>query len=202
MSLGLQFQLKDDATPAFQRLAAAVRTQPTVRAAMGQAIGKKLRDNFRRLDRERANPVGGRRSHFYGRAVKAVQQPVVTADGVSVSIVQAGLAQRFFGGTIVAGQNGSGKKFLTLPVHPEAYNQRARDIAGLEFIPLDGGRRAILARPNPDSPTGIGEVFYALVRRVHQEADPEVLPSDADLQSAAVAAGEAQLATLIDRNRA
>lgn len=195
MSIAIHLKIKDDATPAFQRLAAAVQRAPSVRAAMGEAIAGKLRHNFRRLDRTRTNKLGGTRTGFYGRAVKAVQQPALTPGGVSVSIVQQGIAQRFFGGEITPKSG----KYLTLPVHPLAYGKRAREFSDLQFIALDGGRRAILVRPNDASPNGIGEIFYALVRRVHQQPDPSVLPTDEELNTAALTAGDEHLANLIAR---
>ncbi len=87
----------------------------------------------------------------------------------------------------------------TLPVHPLAYGHRAREFGDLEFVPLDEGRRAMLVRPNESSPNGIGEVFYLLVRRVTQQADPSVMPTDAELRDEAFQAGDNYLQTLIAR---
>ncbi len=187
-------QMKDLATPGLQRLAAAVQ-RPDVRKVMGRAIGNRLRRHFSRLDGERANKLGGTRTHFYGQARRGVQQPDLTSDGLKVAINNVGIAQRYFGGTITP----RNAKWLTLPVHPQAYGHRAREFGDLQFVPLEDGRRAMLMRPNPDSPTGIGEVFFLLVRRVHQEPDPSVLPTSDELQGDAYNAGEDYLKTLIER---
>ncbi len=198
MPLAFTIDLRDTATPALQRLGEAVQ-RPAIRKVMGRAVANSLSRHLRSLDRSRANQLGGARSHFYAEAASSVSQPeLVGGDAVKVSITHRGLAQRYYGGDIVAGQNGSGKKFLTLPVHPAAYGHRAREFADLQLIPTRRG--AILAKPNKASPNGIGEVFYALVRRVHQEPDPTVLPPEAELKSAALAAGEAHLATLNARS--
>ena len=44
-----------------------------------------------------------------------------------------------------------------------------------------------------------GQVFYWLVKHVHQEADLTVLPTDDELQTAAVDAGEEFLKRMLER---
>lgn len=173
--------------------------RPDVRRVMGRAIATTLRKHFTKLDRERPNKLGGKRSHFYGQVRRSVQQPqLYGGDGVMVSINHVGIAQRYFGGVIVAGQNGSGKKFLTLPVHPEAYNRRAGEVGDLEPI-FFNDNYGILAKPNDESKNGIGEVYYRLVRRVNQKPDPTVLPDDDVIEVEAFTAGEEHIRTLIAR---
>lgn len=200
MSLGLQLQLKDDATPAFRRLTAGIQ-RPGVREAMGQAIGGKLRTHLRRLDRERRNKLGGRRTNFYGRAVKAVQKPVVLPNGVSVSINHQGLAQRYFGGDIEP----VNKDWLTIPARAEAYGMPAGEFSDLKFVKFRSDLAALVQRDQSNLATREedgGGIFYWLVKRVHQEADPSVIPTDQELTAAAVAAGSGQLDTLINRGKA
>ncbi len=186
--------VEDQATPMFQRLGAAVQ-RPDIRRVMGRAIATRLRKHFSQLDAERPNKLGGTRTHFYGQARRGVQQPDLTGDGVKVAINNVGIAQRYFGGDITP----KVAKWLTLPVHPEAYGHRAREFGDLDFVPLDGQRRAMLVRSSPDSPSGIGEVFFLLVKRVHQEPDPTVLPSSEDLQGEALQAGDSHLNLLKER---
>jgi hypothetical protein len=188
--------IADRASPSFQRLAAAVQ-RPDVRKVMGRAIVGTLRKHFTRLDAERPNKLGGARTHFYGQVRRSVQQPELAGgDGVKVSINHVGIAQRYFGGEIVP----KAAKWLTLPVHPEAYGHRAREFSDLDFVPLEG-RRAMLVRSNPESPTNIGEVFFLLVKRVIQRADPTVLPSDEQVTADAVNAGEDYINLLIARTQ-
>lgn len=185
--------------PPLLRLSQGVQ-RPDIRRVMGRAVATALRKNFTDLDRKRPNQLGGTRTHFWGQVRRSVQQPeLIGGDGVKIAINHVGIAQRYFGGDIEAGQNGSGKKFLTLPVAAEAYGHRAREFDDLEFIPSEDGTRAILARHNDASVGSIGEVLYVLVRRVHQEPDPSILPPEADLQTVAFTAGEEHLQTLIAR---
>ncbi|MBI5689247.1 MAG: hypothetical protein HZC55_04060 [Verrucomicrobia bacterium] len=199
MSLGTTITFDDPRKfPPLLRLSQGVQ-RPDVRRVMGRAIAGALRRHFTKLDRERPNQLGGQRTHFYGQVRRGVQQPqLVGGDGVRVDTNHVGIAQRYFGGEIEAGQNGSGRHFLTLPVHPDAYGHRAREFEDLDFIPLARGR-ALLARPAEESTAGLGEVLYVLVRRVRQQPDPTVLPPEEELEETALTAGEDHLRTLIAR---
>lgn len=200
MSLGVEIKFADAATPALQRLVLLVQ-QPALRAALGGGIAKTARTHLRRLERERANKLGGKRTNFYGRAAKAVQRPEVTPTGVVVSINQRGLAQRYFGGDI---EPGPGKEWLAIPARAEAYGQRPRDREqdDLHFVLFRAGLAALVQNEQTslrDRSESGGGIFYWLVKQVHQEADPTVLPSHEEFATAAVAAGDAHLATLTAR---
>lgn len=188
--------VSDLATPMFQRLGAAVQ-RADVRAVMGRAIASKLRKHFTKLDSERRNKLGGRRTHFYGQVRRGVQKPELTSDGVTVVINNVGIAQRYFGGDIVP----VSAKWLTLPVHPLAYGKRAREFADLNYVPIESQPRAMLVRSNPNDPNGIGEVFYLLVKRVHQEPDLSVIPTQSELLNDAMQAGDTYLNTLRTRSQ-
>jgi len=167
---------------------------PKVRKVMGRAIVGVLRRHFTRLDSERPNSLGGQRTHFYGKARRAVRQPeLVGGDGVKVVIDQQGLAQRYYGGDIRAKD-----KALTIPVHPDAYGHRAREFSDLEYQPTRGGRYfAMLVRPYNNG--SIGEVMYLLARVVYQKPDKSVLPTEDTLRAAAFEAGNAYVLNLLRR---
>lgn len=180
--------------PPLLRLSEGVK-RPDVRKVMGRAIGNALRRHFTTLDQERPNQLGGRRTHFYGQARRGVQQPeLVGGDGVKVEIDKLGIAQRYFGGTIEREDGG----LLTIPVNPAAYGHRAREF-DLTPIYFGDGSGILVDDTNPESRGGIGEVFYRLVRSVHQDPDPSVLPSDEALSQVALEAGEDYIGILIDR---
>lgn len=181
--------------PPLLRLSEGVK-RPDIRKVMGRAIATLLRKHFTQLDGERANKLGGRRTHFYGQVRRSVQQPqLVAGDGVAVAINHVGIAQRYFGGDIVP----KVAKWLTLPIHPDAYGFRAREFSDLFFIPGEDGRRAWLARDTDGDSSTPGEFMYLLVRRIHQEPDPTVLPPEEEQQAAALEAGENHMRTLIAR---
>jgi hypothetical protein len=182
--------VEDLATPMFKRLGAAVQ-RPDIRKVMGRAMATQLRKHFSRLDSERANKLGGSRTHFYGQARRGVQQPEITTDGVVVAINNVGIAQRYFGGDIEAAPGGK----LTIPVNPAAYGHRAREFSDLHAIYFQDGS-GILVKSRTESKGNIGEVFYRLVKRVHQEEDPTVLPTEDEMQENAMQAGAGYLDTL------
>lgn len=202
MSLAFTLSLeRDDATPHLMRLGQAV-LRPDVRIAMGRAIATRLRAHFSQLDSGRANGMGGKRTHFYEQARDAVQQPeLVGGDGVKVAINHVGIAQRYFGGDIEP-VNGN---WLAIPARAEAYGHRATEFSDLHFVLFrstlaglvqtegDTGRKSI------DRDGEGGGIFYWLVKRVHQEPDPDVLPGDDELRDEAAFAGEDRLQTLNER---
>jgi len=204
MSLGIAIEIEDNASPAFLRVAAAVQ-EPDVRKVMGRAIATELRRHFSRLDQERPNRLGGKRTHFYGEVRRAVQQPeLVAGDGVKVAIDHVGIAQRYFGGTITPEKSGG---WLTIPARSEAHGMRAREFDDLHFVFFRAGLAALVqneqtslggrvhgsvtARGRRKKQTIGGGIFYWLKKSVTQRGDKSVLPDEASLQSAALdAAGD------------
>ena len=197
--IGIDITFPDpEKLPAIFNLARGLR-RPDTLMVMGRAVATLLRKHFTELDKDRPNKLGGERTHFWGKARRSVQQPeLVSGDAAKVSITAIGVAQRYYGGDIVPHT----AKALTIPVHPSAYGHRAREFDDLEYIPSKSGKSlAILARPNSASAHGIGEVYYVLVRRVHQKADPTVLPTETEIDEAALNAGETYLKNLTDRSQ-
>ncbi len=182
--------------PAIFNLARGLR-RPDVLMVMGGAVATELRKHFTELDKSDPNKLGGKRTHFWGKARRSVQPPeLVSGDIAKVSITAIGVAQRYYGGDITPRE----AKAITIPVNPAAYGHRAREFDDLKLIPSQRKPDilAILARPNPASPHGIGEVYYVLVGRVHQDPNPDVLPTEAERMQTALEAGEAYLKNLIN----
>lgn len=186
--------------PPLLRLSDGIK-RPGVRKAMGRAIGTTLRKHFTKLDSERPNALGGKRTHFYGQVRRSVQQPELTGDGVVVAINHVGIAQRYFGGVIKP----KTAKYLTIPVNPEAYGHRAREFELTPIFFADGGG-VLVDHTNPNAPGGIGEVYYRLATEVDQAPDPTVLPPERDdtpeqesMETAAFKAGEDYVRTLVAR---
>jgi hypothetical protein len=210
MSFTVNVEIKDEAFPALVRLVKNAR-RPAVRKVMGRAIATAVQDNFRKLDEERANKLGGQRTHFYGTAAKSVQQPeLYGGDGIRVTITQIGIAQRYFGGDIVPVD----KKWLTIPARAETYGHVATEFNDLHFVYFGAALAALVQNDQTrlsskrvrgsvteQAPKGEAgsQVFYWLVKHVHQEADLTVLPTDNELQTAAVYAGEEYIQRILER---
>lgn len=100
---------------------------------------------------------------------------VGTVTGKSATIINktVGLAHKITGGTIRAKR----AKFLTIPVHPEAHNKRARQFAGLFFAA--GG----LWRKTPE---GKAEMMFKLKKSITQKPWKGALPPEDDISTAFV----------------
>lgn len=196
----------DEVTPLLQRVktAAAAKGLALVGA---REVANRVKQHLLFLNDTR-HRAGG--SNFYAKAARSVFASVVP-QGAAVTIGQTGFRQRLFGGTIVAGQNGSGRRFLTIPDPdaPEAFTTRAPEMNDLHLekrvnprtdhlqfclvrnlsTPVSFKRRkgsdgTTTTKIVADKQQG-GQVIFWLVRRVTQQADPSVLPpGDAMIASA------------------
>lgn len=169
----------------------------TALQGVGAAAAKAVRENFRSLP---GNKLGGKRQ-FWAGAVKGTSH-AVEGGTVTVSTNQIGVRQRLRGGPIVAGANGSGKKFLTIPARSDAYGKTAGDFTGLKFDFTDQGPALVrgsdefkeVGRKRKDGSRkqvqtgGQGEVVFWLRRRVSQQPNPNVLPSDEVVAEAGIRA--------------
>jgi hypothetical protein len=166
-------------------------TKGDVAAVMGRAVQQALRKWFFKLNTERPNMLGGKRTNFYAQAGRSVQAPRNVSGGVVVSITNVGIAQRRFGGKIVA----QSSKWLTIPATAEAHGKRAREFSDLHFE-LIGGKYPALVRSIEKK---AGVVYFWLKKAVFQKADPSVLPPEGDLAAAATKAGLSYIARIGQR---
>lgn len=114
---------------------------------------------------------GRERSRWSDQVATGWSVGTVTSKSVTISNKTVGLAHKITGGTIRAKK----AKFLTIPVHPEAHNKRARQFRGLFFA--KGG----LMRKTPD---GRVEMMYKLKKSVTQKPWPGALPPDQKIADA------------------
>lgn len=123
------------ATTEMQQLAARMDSG-LLAQAIGLAGAEEVRDYYVRLDGERANKMGGRRTHFYAQAAESTVSHAEGDTAVIEVTEPVGLAQRIHGGTIVAGKSISSKtsqptKHLSIPATAEAYGRRAGEFDDL-----------------------------------------------------------------------
>lgn len=182
---------KDEATPAVRRMINSL-SSPQVRNVVGRSVANRIRDHLFALDQSRPNQLGGKRTHFYAAAARSTQHRN-EFDRVIVSANQLGIRQRLLGGLILP----KNKRFLTVPAAPEAHGKRAREFSDLRVAVLDG-RLALIQDPPKRRRKKVAQsepkVLYWLVRKVKQEADPSVLPSEEELTETAVRSAERYLA--------
>ena len=146
-------------------------------AEMGKEAGairlnQLFRDHFAALHNERHRDGG---SGFYAKASDSVFHRV-TREGIYVGTKQQGLRQRLKGGEIRPRK----AKALTIPIHPDAYGKRASDSSlGDLFMIRSQSGVALLGRSDGDQFIP----YYLLLKSVNQDADPSVIPSEADIMN-------------------
>lgn len=153
------------------------------RTALNDKIGLNelslVQDHLTNISNERhatANQLGAEPSNFWQNP-GGYTESSADANSASVSIHHAGIGRAARDITI---EPGPGKKFLTLPLLAEAYNQRAAGLENLFVIKSHEGA-LFLARHEDGKAQGDGnglQVLYLLVTSVTQKQDRTLLPPD------------------------
>lgn len=177
-------------TPEITATAKALGKEAVLTRVLGRQVRNDLMTHFAGRQQDSPNKLGAPRSNFWLQVRSSVQQPVLKGKTqAEVEVSDPRFMQKVHGGTIRPKR----AKSLTIPVHPQAYNRRARTIDGLVFIPGDRGEvTGMLVMPAKDG--GFGEIFYLLRKSVTQKRDPKALPSFSDLQAATTRRAERWLA--------
>ncbi|MEY4377265.1 MAG: hypothetical protein RJB26_1815 [Pseudomonadota bacterium] len=156
---------------------------------VGGSAQRLTQRHLRRLDRERPNQLGGRRTNFYGKAARGTFF-TVAPEGVVVTVGQQGMRQRFAGGVITPVK----ARFLTIPATAEAHGKRAGEFSDLKFAVIPGQGPALVRASDQFKSVGAkrkdgtrrqkqvssaGDVIFWLRKRVTQRPDPTVIPDAA-----------------------
>lgn len=171
--------------PKFGSILKLVKNPRPILAAAGREGANRLKSHFLAKDRTEANKLApDRRQHFWQQVAHAVQAPVVTADNtrVDISINHPAIAQKVFGGDIVAKRG----KALSIPQSPEAYGRAPavfEQETGLKLVFISANDHAFLASRRDDDSKFL-QVEYLLTPRVHQDKDPTALPDETEFSNA------------------
>ena len=144
------------------------------RKVMGKAAAEEVKENFVKLDRARHR---GGSFHFYGRAARATSSGV-QGKSAFVSIDHEGIRLRREGGTV---RPRKANGYLTIPAIDQAQGKRALEFDNLHFRLNASGNGGRLCDPT-------GRVYFWLVKQSTHKPDPSVLPTDGEIQEAAVGA--------------
>jgi hypothetical protein len=207
--MSLAISITDNATPWLDYLGKHL-SEPGLQHVVGGEVTRLLLDHLTALDADRPNALGGQRTHFYANAGKATSY-AVQENGVTVSVNQTGIAQRYFGGTIEP----VNAKYLTIPARAEAHGRRAGEFNNLEVLFGRNGPYALAERQatsfsirsrfdkSGNRQSAIknrksvgGGIFFWLVKSVTQEPDPTVLPDEPSILNAALTAARDYAANL------
>jgi hypothetical protein len=192
MSFGLQIKVElISGDPAAARRFLAAVQPAAINPIIGRSAVNLFRDHFFKLNAERPNKLGGKRTQFYGDAARGTSATVLP-DGALVSVNQVGIRQRWKGGTI---RPGPGKQWITIPARTESYGKSAPEFNDLRFVLFRKNNNPLAAlvrnestklKRKRDRKTGEvslvsageqgGEILYWLKKSVTQRPDPSVVP--------------------------
>lgn len=206
MSTALTVSLKivqDTATPELRRIERLVNPG-FIAKAVGPALKNCVTDNFRKLP---ANHMGFPTTGFWKNAVRATSLAILETAAV-VTTNQIGVRQRLYGGDIEAGKGTSSKtgkttQYLVIAARAEAYGKtpgmfnslvpvfrriggivRAIALAEASATNISFGRkRKDGTRPVANHGESGSLIMFWLKKKIHQEANPSVLPSEAQILS-------------------
>lgn len=143
---------------------------------VANAAASTIKDHLVELNTNRPNALGGKRSNFYSRSSESVAFDA-NKDQATVSVTQQGFALRYFGGTVKPVK----AKALAIPARAEAYGIGPREPSVPELTPFYfKGKKAIGGLKDEQD-----RVWYWLLPETTHQADPSVLPPEADLLLAA-----------------
>lgn len=184
-------------------------SQARIKPVIGRAVVNRFRSHLFEANRTRPNALGGARTGFYAEAARATHF-TETGEGVQISVNQVGIRQRVLGGTIKPRT----KKFLTIPVAPEAHGKRASEFPDLVVIwdrhgrPVGLGERDITQIGVRSSGRVVGgsasgmRMLFRLARQATQQPDPSVVPSTFEIAATAISAVNSHVDRAVERARA
>ena len=174
MSVGIEINIKDGATPRINALLESVRPQ-ALQKEVGEASVKLTTGHLRANG---TNKRGWKSTNFWSRAARATSW-TATEDGVTISINQIGVRQRFYGGTISA----VNAKALTIPIASQAYGKTAADFPGAFLIRTPKGAYIVqyaggnTTKGRFKKQAATLEFLFVLKKSVTQKEDRSVIPS-------------------------
>jgi hypothetical protein len=181
----------------FQSILARAKNPTAVLQGMGREAGNLLKKHFREKDRSEVNKLApGRRQHLWLEISRGVSAPFNSGyNTVSISINHPAIAQKVFGGPIVAKR----VRNLAIPQSEDAYARTPATFeheTGRKLVLLKGKSNLLLA-----SRTGSADrlqMEFVLTPRVHQDPDPTALPDRDKFIAALVLRGQ----KMVDRQSA
>jgi hypothetical protein len=199
--------IKNTADAEIAKLVAAL-DPATIGQAVGPAVAKVMQSHLRGLG---TNKKDWPSTHFWGRAARATNW-ALHPDGALVSINQIGVRQRYHGGHISPVK----AKALAIPISPVSYGHLPSEFPGLFLLKTKKGAYLVQAgaeigmtpktkqetyrrrgreaggNSGPRQKSALNFLFK-LSSGVDQEANPDVLPTKAEMMEAAKDALKAAL---------
>lgn len=203
--MNTRFTIFDNATPALQQMLARSGQLKPLHEAAGKGVEVALKGHFKNRQAE-GNKRGWPDRYFWsGRQGVAQKTRLTSATNARavVTIADPRFTMKVNGGTITPKRG----KFLALAENEEAYAKsgqgRIRDVfpqlkiaidQKLGLVLVDSARTKIkIGRPKKDGSRAVanagnvsgGEIFFNLAKRSHQKPDPNAMPAEGVLPTAA-----------------
>jgi len=184
--MGIEINVANDtATPKLEKLAQSLGSLTPINRRVGVRVETFVKDHFASVNVPRGNSRGWRSTGFWQKARKSVSSRGDEA-GATVAIAQEGVALQRFG---KQGLKPREKKYLTIPVSPNAYGEDATDFDKTFFWKSPKGNlfiaRSVLNGRGRNASRGI-ELLYLLKQSVNVKPNPDVMPSDEAIKTEAV----------------
>ena len=196
MAISASINIADTATPTLTALQNVMKPR-AIAANIGEAEVLLFQNHFRNAP---PNKYGYPSTGFWKGAVRATNYTATDA-GVTINVNQVGVRQRYQGGDIYPT---GGRKYLAIPARAEAYGKAPGEFNNLQLaFRRTGGRvqafalveaaatQIKLGRKNKsgqrsyDTQVTGGGVYFWLVKHVHQNPDPSVIPDRRDMMHVA-----------------
>jgi hypothetical protein len=192
MNLSGHFAITDAATPAVEVL--LQRCSPRrLASVLAPAMGRLWRERLVSLG---TNKNGWPTTHFWRRAANSLSIQT-SDDGVTLTVAQTGVRQRWLGGSISTVRAGA----LTIPISPLSYGKTAADFPNLTLIRTPKGvylvqlpgssstaRGVHRNKTNQSRVVGPPLFLFRLVQSVDQAGNPRVVPTNEEFAAAALTA--------------
>jgi len=207
MAYSITIHAEDNASSMLAAIQAGL-TVESLRKPVGAAVVLLFQKHFLALP---PNKMGWASSGFWAKCARATNW-TPSADGVDVNVDELGARQRLLGGEI---HPTAGHKYLTIPARAEAYGKRAGEFDDLHVAFGRNGPYALVqnisqlvsfGRKRKDGSRTLtpgdeigGLVMFWLVKSVHQDADPDVIPSDEEIIDTAMATIASAVSRFLDR---
>ena len=170
----IEIDATDADMPTLRRLRTALAERGSLHARLAGDAEKfvKVRGAVTsRTEHRIANRLGAKPTQHLAKAYQAIES-ASNSEAAILRVPRASRLRAAFGDYVV--RPGSGKKYLTVPVHPDAYGRRAGEFDDLFFVQVGPRMTAALARKLS---TGEGfEIMYWLTKSTRVREDPGLIP--------------------------
>lgn len=172
----LDITLTDTAGPLLTRIRTGLANRAQLHrkiAGDAEAYLKKSGAAKAKTQHRSAETLGAKPTKHLEKAYQAIEG-TGTADGALLRMPRASRLRAAFGEYVL--RPGSGRKYLTIPAHPEAYGRRAGEFPDLFFVRVGPRQTAALARKVDGRETM--EILFFLTKSARIKHAPDLIRFD------------------------